>query len=62
MKQPKTIDIKDITFSKAQLDDQEVIFFWLEEPHVQEFWDTTQAHKNDILNFITGRKTSSSYM
>lgn len=34
---------------------------WLNEPHVQEFWDNTQAHKEDILNFIQGRKTPSQY-
>lgn len=38
-----------------------MIFSWLQEPHLQEFWDTTQEHKDDILNFMNGRKEPSSY-
>ncbi len=37
------------------------IFSWLREPHIMEFWDNTQAHKDDIVNFTEGRKTPSSY-
>jgi superfamily II DNA or RNA helicase len=29
--------------------------------NVIEFWDNTQAHKDDIVNFAEGRKTPSSY-
>ena len=39
----------------------DTIFSWLAEPHIIEFWDNTQAHKDDILNFAEGRKTPSSY-
>jgi len=28
---------------------------------IMEFWDNTQAHKDDIVNFAEGRKTPSSY-
>lgn len=39
----------------------DTIFSWLAEPHIMEFWDNTQAHKDDILNYAEGRKTPSSY-
>ena len=45
-----------ITFEKAGLNHQDIIFRWLSEPHMMEFWDNTQDHKDDILNFINGRK------
>ena len=45
-----------IRFEKATLQHQDIIFSWLAEPHMQEFWDNSQAHKDDILNFIHGRK------
>jgi RimJ/RimL family protein N-acetyltransferase len=51
----------NIHFEKANLAHQEIIFNWLKESHVQEFWDNTQAHKDDILNFMNGRKTPSDY-
>lgn len=51
----------NITFKKATTTYKEIIFSWLAEPHVQEFWDNTQEHKDDILNFMEGRKTPSSY-
>lgn len=38
------------------------LWFFLElcvKPHAQEFWDTSQEHKNDILIFIDGRKEPS---
>jgi RimJ/RimL family protein N-acetyltransferase len=50
-----------ITFEKATHAHKETIFSWLAEAHIQEFWDNTQAHKDDILNFMGGRKTPSSY-
>jgi RimJ/RimL family protein N-acetyltransferase len=45
-----------IRFEKATLQHQNIIFSWLSEPHMQEFWDNSQEHKDDILNFIHGRK------
>lgn len=45
-----------ISFEKANLTHKDVIFKWLEEPHVQEFWDNSQAHKDDILDFMNGYK------
>ena len=50
-----------ITFEKATVTHKEIIFSWLVEPHVQEFWDNTQGHKDDILNFMGGRKQPSNY-
>jgi len=48
-------------FEKAGLQHQPTLFRWLIEPHVQEFWDNSEAHQNDILNFMHGRKEPSSY-
>lgn len=50
-----------ITFEKANTKHLKAIFEWLEEPHVKEFWDNSQGHKDDIINFIDGRKTPSEY-
>lgn len=47
---------KNIRFEKATTAHQDIIFSWLSEPHMQEFWDNSQEHKDDILNFIHGRK------
>ncbi len=44
-----------ISFEKANLTHEQVIFAWLAEPHMQEFWDNSQEHKDDIVNFIQGR-------
>lgn len=45
-----------IYFEKATLKHQDTIFRWLSLPHIQEFWDNSQEHKDDIFNFIHGRK------
>ena len=50
-----------ITFQKAMTSHLDTIWRWLQEPHVMEFWDNTQGHKDDIINFVNGRKTPSSY-
>lgn len=50
-----------ITFEKASLKHKKTIFNWLEEPHVKEFWDNTQEHKDDILIFLGGRSVASIY-
>lgn len=50
-----------LTFEKVTFAYEETIFSWLAEPHVQEFWDNTQGHKDDILNFMSGRKEPSNY-
>jgi RimJ/RimL family protein N-acetyltransferase len=46
----------DIIFRQASLSDKDTIFSWLNEPHVKEFWDNSQEHKEDILNFLHGHK------
>nr|WP_253308608.1 GNAT family N-acetyltransferase [Rickettsia endosymbiont of Ceutorhynchus assimilis] len=46
----------NIYFEKANLTHKEIIFSWLEEPHIKEFWDNSHEHREDILNFINGRK------
>ncbi len=50
-----------IKFEKVTRAHLDTIFKWLTEPHVMEFWDNTDAHKDDIVNFAEGRKTPSSY-
>ncbi len=49
------------TFRKVTLADKDMIFSWLDEPHMQEFWDNSQGHRDDIVNFMHGRKTRSEY-
>jgi RimJ/RimL family protein N-acetyltransferase len=51
----------NITFEKAHLDHQKVIFKWLAKPHIQEFWDNSQEHKDDIINFMCGNKRTYFY-
>lgn len=50
-----------ISFKKVSQRYQEIIFQWLTEPHMQEFWDNSPEHKEDILIFINGRVTPSNY-
>jgi len=51
-----------ITFEKATFDHKDMIFLWLNEPHVVEFWDNSPEHRLDIINFMEGRLTRSPYM
>ncbi|MBY0544612.1 MAG: GNAT family N-acetyltransferase, partial [Gammaproteobacteria bacterium] len=50
-----------IRFQKLTKEYQKTVFDWLEEPHMKEFWDNSQGHKDDIINFINGRIELSSY-
>ena len=45
-----------IHFEKAKLRHIDTIFEWLAEAHMMEFWDNSQEHKDDILNFVHERK------
>ena len=51
----------NIHFEKANSSHLDIIFWCLAEPFVQEFWDNTQGHKDDILNFVNGRREPSNY-
>src|SRR5262249_20293073 len=51
----------NIHFEKVTQKYLDIIYAWLAQDFVAEFWDNTQAHKNDIVNFIEGRKTPSHY-
>jgi RimJ/RimL family protein N-acetyltransferase len=51
----------NIHFDKANIAHKEIILDWLQKPHVQEFWDNSQECKDDVLNFINGRKDPSPY-
>jgi RimJ/RimL family protein N-acetyltransferase len=50
-----------IRFEKVNSSHKDIIFSWLEERHILESWDTSQGHKDDIINFIEGRIEPSSY-
>jgi len=52
----------NIHFEKANLSHIDIIFSWLAEPFVQEFWDNTEGHKDDILNFVHSRKEPSPFV
>lgn len=45
----------NIRFEQATSEHVGTIFSWLSEPHMQEFWDNSQEHRDDILNFVQGR-------
>lgn len=51
----------NIHFEKATLAHKNTIFEWLAESHMQEFWDNSQDHKDDIVNFINERKQNYFY-
>lgn len=50
-----------IRFEKVTAEYLDIVFGWLAQDFVAEFWDNTQAHKDDITNFVQGRKTPSAY-
>lgn len=50
--------IDSIHFEKASLQHEGIIFQWLNEPHVQEFWDNSPVHRKDILIFLMVEKNS----
>jgi hypothetical protein len=37
--------ILSFSFEKARLHHEKMIFEWLAEPHMQEFWDNSQAKR-----------------
>ena len=51
----------NIHFEKANLTHKQIIFNWLDEPHVQEFWDNSPGHREDIEIFANGRVVESIY-
>ena len=50
-----------LSFKPATRHHEQDVFSWLAAPHIKEFWDNDQAHRDDILNFMDGRKTQSPY-
>lgn len=46
------IPLEQVHFAKASHSHIDTIFGWLAEPHMMEFWDNSQEHKDDIINFI----------
>ena len=39
----------NVHFEKAQPSHIEIIFEWLAEVHMMEFWDNSQEHKDDLV-------------
>jgi RimJ/RimL family protein N-acetyltransferase len=50
-----------IHFEKLASKHVNIVFDWLTQDFIMEFWDNSQPHQNDILNFVEGRKTPSPY-
>lgn len=50
-----------LTFKKATRAQQDLIFSWLQKPHVQEFWDNSQEHKDNIKAYLAGSKNLFDY-
>ena len=50
-----------IEFKALTPREKDIIFEWLDKPHVMKFWDNSQAYRDDIINFIEGRETKSLY-
>lgn len=50
-----------IKFEKARLIHKEIIFSWLDKPHMKEFWDMSPEHREDIEIFMKGRAKISPY-
>lgn len=50
------VNISKLHFERASITHQNIIFQWLDKAHMKEFWDNSQEHKDDILNFIHGRE------
>lgn len=53
--------MQNITFEKLDEHHEFLVYKWLAEPHMIEFWDNSQEHKEDIAVFCRGRKVPSSY-
>ena len=51
----------NISFKKVAVEHTDVIFDWLAKPHMIEFWDNSQEHKDDIRCFINSKKESIYY-
>ena len=50
-----------LNFRRVNVNDVPIIFKWLDEPSVREFWDNTKEHREDILKFVNGRVQPSDY-
>ncbi|AZL15939.1 hypothetical protein [Rickettsiales endosymbiont of Stachyamoeba lipophora] len=51
----------NLIFKPATIRDKEIIFNWLDKPYIQEFWDNSPEHKEDIIIFMSGRKEKYPY-
>lgn len=50
-----------ILFEKVKQEHLHIILGWLAQDFIKAFWDNSQSHKDDISNFVQGRKTPSDY-
>lgn len=56
-----TKKLSSIIFKEVTKDHKIMIMNWLNQPHVQEFWDNSPEHREDIDHFINGRPGASNY-
>lgn len=50
-----------ITFRGAGPDDGPTLLAWLDEPHVREFWDPSDAGRRNMLAYLDGTKDTFDY-
>lgn len=50
-----------VTFTPTTATDQALLLRWLDKPHVREFWDNSEAHRQNMLNFLQGAKDQLDY-
>lgn len=53
--------VSSLQFQRVSRRYLETILSWLEEPHVQAFWDNSPAQRQDIRIFAEGRQKPSPY-
>lgn len=49
-------------FEKISAHHKDIIFQWLDEPYIKEFWDNSPEHAQDIIHFIKNRPEPSVYL
>ncbi|OHX12547.1 hypothetical protein BI347_02780 [Chromobacterium sphagni] len=50
-----------LSFESVSSQHLTMLMNWLDSPHVQEFWDNSLEHREDINIFANGRKVESTY-
>lgn len=53
--------VSKISFEKLSVTNHHHLLDWLKEPHVIEFWDNSNEHRQDLVLFMNGRREPSPY-